>query len=407
MRATPLDTLYFQNSTLLLNECLIAFQKEVKDYTLASKSQEQVIIDDVMSKSDPIHPSLYKQYAENLRKAVVAGTGSRGNTEEVENLITQFQANVSRFAAYKAYHATQQVREAVAKEGDPNDGRKVLHAFNRYQAAEYNTTVARARTAKQFAAFMQADNVRLFPNLRWLPSRSVTLREQHVKFYDRVWAKDDPFWANNQPGNLWNCKCDWEETDDPCTTDNPQTTIRHNGLEGNPAQTGQIFTDNATYVKNVSRKKEVETICRGVNRDWVIQLAKNTLSDKTANCVVNGKQYEVIFIGRSLEHCAKDMFSEKDFWLKNEILMSICDYIKYAEYIGKKVSDITHNTRKETRKLKENSDYFYYFKIIAHNGLELFLHLGHYKDDFTNIERAGKMYLYSITSYCPKNTIAP
>ena len=392
MRATPLDTLYFQNSTLLLNECLIAFQKEVKDYTLASKSQEQVIIDDVMSKSDPIHPSLYKQYAENLRKAVVAGTGSRGNTEEVENLITQFQANVSRFAAYKAYHATQQVREAVAKEGDPNDGRKVLHAFNRYQAAEYNTTVARARTAKQFAAFMQADNVRLFPNLRWLPSRSVALREQHVKFYDRVWAKDDPFWANNQPGNLWNCKCDWEETDDPCTTDNPQTTIRHNGLEGNPAQTGQIFTDNATYVKNVSRKKEVEKMCQKIERNTLQQGAENSpVLEQSILCEIEGNNTEVYVADWGVKEIAQSMFGTKQFWLKNAILENLHS-LGTPIFVTDGAVDLSHNSGK-TLRLKKKFKRFVYMRASLPNGDDVFLNIAEHTD--------GKYYLYTITKHCP------
>jgi len=114
--------------------------------------------------------------------------------------------------------------------------------------------------------------------MRWLPSRSVTLREEHVVFYNRIWPKNDPFWSYNQPGNLWNCKCDWEETDEPTTDGNPSAHIRHNGLEGNPAMTGEIFTDNSAYIKNninikldsqtAKAYKNLQTLISNDNSKW-------------------------------------------------------------------------------------------------------------------------------------------
>ena len=179
------------------------------DYTLASKAAEQAIIDDILGSDRAVNAALYQTYANNLRRAIDRVFAQ----DDGSGLSDRLRANVSRFAAYKAYHATRLARQAAAEpDGDP---RRVLHTFNRYQAAEYNTTVSRSRTAKQWGEFADADHMRLFPNLRWLPSRSATPREEHVRFYNRVWAKTDPFWQQNQPGNLWNCKCDWEETDDP------------------------------------------------------------------------------------------------------------------------------------------------------------------------------------------------
>lgn len=112
----------------------------------------------------------------------------------------------------------------------------------------------RARTAKQFEEFMKPNNMRLFPNLKWLPSRSADPRQSHTAFYNRVWAKDDPFWPTNAPGNEWNCKCDVEETDEPLTDNSavPETVIPI-GLEGNPAQTGEIFTDKTNYIRAYSK----------------------------------------------------------------------------------------------------------------------------------------------------------
>jgi hypothetical protein len=98
---------------------------------------------------------------------------------------------------------------------------------------------------------MEQDNLRLFPNLRWLPSRSVKTRVAHQVFYNRVWAKTDPFWQSNTPGTEWECKCSVEETDEGATNNEKIPEVKPPaGLEGNPAFTGEVFTDNATYIKN-------------------------------------------------------------------------------------------------------------------------------------------------------------
>ena len=258
----------------MLKECLNTFKTSgILEYSLAAKNASERIIDDIAKNpKQKLNKSLYEQYANNLRKAI--NTIYAEDTED--GLSDQFRANVSRFAAYKAFHATQQIK--IQLEKSTNDAKKVINAFNRYQAAEYNTAVARSRTAKQFSEFVNPDNIRLFPNMRWLPSRSVNVREEHVVFYNRIWPKNDPFWSYNQPGNLWNCKCDWEETDEATTDGNPSAHIRHNGLEGNPAMTGEIFTDNSAYIKNninikldsqsAKAYKNLQSLISNDNKKW-------------------------------------------------------------------------------------------------------------------------------------------
>ena len=191
------------------------------------------------------------------------------------DLRDQWLANVSRFAAYKAADATSRIAEAVMQNGALDEGLNPLHAHRRYLAAEANTARTRARTGKQWQQFNQDDHLRLFPNLRWIASRSAAPREAHQLFYGKVWAKDDPFWDHNRPGTLWNCKCDWEETDDPASTDEEKQLpngrsvdeyrIDFACLDGNPAETGQIFTDKAGYVRNCADRELVERIYQGVS----------------------------------------------------------------------------------------------------------------------------------------------
>lgn len=376
-------------------------------YALRKKELYEKILQDVKDgNAGNIHAELYKSYSDNLKNAISGVLGAEKYADKYFGMQMKLQANVSRFAAYKAYHCTEQLKKQFENNPESFDkiGKAVLNTFNRYQAAEYNTAVARSRTAKQWHDF-NADPIsnELYPNLKWLPSRSADPREQHIAFYGLVLPKTDPFWQANQPGNLWNCKCDWEQTDDSATSIYPEKNIFSKGLDGNPAVTGEVFTDECTYIKNAgeNRKDKVEIQCQTTNQKYTVTINKDLLLNTTSECTIKGEAKEVIFIPEGIKHYSRDMLGDtKRFWIKNTILNDIDNYIKSAKCIGRKVSDATHNTRKETVKLKENTDYFYYFEITLPNKTTSYLHLGRFKGE---IKDAGKFYLYSITKNLPKN----
>lgn len=242
-----LDDLYFGNK---MSEVADAVRTFPIIYDITQRQLYRKVLDDLKNGTvNEIDTDLYEAYGNGLRKAVDTVLGESEYGDEYFDMQMQMQANVSRFAAYKAYHATQELKDV-----DPADidrkGKLILNKYNRWQAAEYNTAVARARTAKQYHDFT-SDPIsnELYPNIKWLPSRSASPREAHRVFWNRVWAKNDPFWNSNTPGSLWNCKCDWEETDEPVTNGNPNGTMSSKGLDGNPAVTGKVFTDDCPYVK--------------------------------------------------------------------------------------------------------------------------------------------------------------
>lgn len=168
----------------------------------------------------------------------------------------KLQLNTSRFAAYKANKVTGLLKNLPASKFDEN-AVKVLKNFNRYQSAEYNAVVARSRTAKQFTDFER--EAHLYPMLEWLPTSSVTPRDEHVRLVGTILPINDPFWNTNQPGNLWGCKCDWKTTDAPASHVLPNSVTPSPGLDGNPADTGEIFTDKHPYIKLAKNKDEVES----------------------------------------------------------------------------------------------------------------------------------------------------
>lgn len=237
--------------------------------------KENDVIAQVDGKIDIIH-DLYEHYSKSFRKAV-----NSVMSDEYEELTDRFRLNVSRFAAYKAYTVTKKLN-AIYTDSNISDNKgatkQALKIFNKWQHTEYNTAVARARTAKQFTEFMQPERVQMFPNLRWLPSRSADPRVSHTVFYNRVWAKNDPFWNNNAPGTEWNCKCDLEEVaGEPTDNSDVKTPPPIRGLEGRPDKTKQIFTDNASYIRNAGNKA-IDSVAKCYYKDTKSKLQINVLA---------------------------------------------------------------------------------------------------------------------------------
>lgn len=389
MGVDELDTLYFHGSMREVAKAVAAFTTA---YDLTKRGLYAKVLEDFKSGVVPdINPDLYEAYSGNLRKAVADVLQSGDYGDRYFDMQMQFEANVSRFAAYKAWHATRELSELEPDELD-TVGRAKLNKYNRWQATEYNTAMARTRTAKQFTDFTSDPKANLlYPNLKWLPSRSANPREEHRVFWNRVWAKDDPFWNENSPGSLWNCKCDWRETDEPVTDGNPGGHISHRGLEGNPAKTGEVFTDECPYVRNAERNVEKES--RKVSRDSIRQnKTNNSLIGKKAECTINGEKFDVHFQKIGIHEYAQSMIFSNDFWIKNAILQNIDKYIENSTYIKTLPVDLNHNKGK-TLKFKKKLSCFHYLESILPNGNKFCIHIAEYKD--------GLKILYTATSQVP------
>lgn len=182
----------------------------------------------------------------------------------------------------------------IAKTDNFAKKQHIVKKLDLYQKTERNTTIARARSAKQYNTFLQEKD--LYPNIKWIPSRSADPREAHRLFYGKVLPADHPFWQENFPGNLWNCKCDWTHTDEPVTSF-PQANVKpHSGLEGNPALTGEIFSEKTTWFKKAGKEgiwqaeKEI--------RKYYTHKAKKELKDKSVNqTILENEKEKAIKIG--------------------------------------------------------------------------------------------------------------
>lgn len=226
---------------------------------------------------------LYDRYSKGLRRCVdrVYADGSDAD------LADRFRANVSRFAAYKADYVKTTVSNILNDASIPLKQRQemadaAVAGFERYSEAECNTATSRCRTAKQWKEFNDPQRLRLFPNLRWIGTRSANPRQTHKLFEDKVWAKDDDFWKKNMPGQEWNCKCDLEETDDPVTDNsNVKTVPVPKGLEGNPAVTREIFTDMASYISKARKGAIKEAVSKCYYKDSGSDMQISVMADRS------------------------------------------------------------------------------------------------------------------------------
>lgn len=243
------------------------------------------VIEAAKNSTEAIIPQLHKSYVNKLRSSVDSIFTGNENLE----LASQLRSNITRFATYKAHYVSTVLKtilndkEIPVKERDQY-AKSALQTFKRHEDAEYTTAVARARTAKNFIGYFQQDNLRLFPNLRWLPSRSVNKRAAHEVFYNLIWPKNDPFWESNIPGTEWNCKCSLEETNNtPSANANIPKIDTPRGLEGNPYFTGQIFTDKISYVRATSKndKHVVSSTYIKTEKEYLLlkHLEKNEVID--------------------------------------------------------------------------------------------------------------------------------
>jgi SPP1 gp7 family putative phage head morphogenesis protein len=213
---------------------------------IAPKGDNELIADSYENGTGGVNDRLPQRYAGGFDKAVntVFG-GGRQHPELADNP----RVNASRFGTYKTYDLCQKLeaaRQSMSKYEFAKFAKARIGVYNGYQQTEYNTLVARSRTAKQWERFKEEKF--LYPNIEWLRTASANPRPEHLAFEGLVLPQDDPFWQRNQPGNEYNCKCDWRTTDKPAPTGaSPADITPAKGLDGNPAETGELVTERHPY----------------------------------------------------------------------------------------------------------------------------------------------------------------
>ena len=202
-----------------------------------------------------IDPGLFSEVNRIMQQA--AGSGYQDPDGET-GFKRQIRSNTEVFAAFKAHRMGRDMASRLLDDNGQvktfREFRKdtediVDHHVNAWLRTEYDTAVKRAHRAAEMRQF--ADEADVFPNIEWLPSTAVHRREAHIPFYHHIWPVNDPFWDAHKPGDEWGCQCGWRSTDEPVTDnrglEDPDAAPVSPGLGGNPAKTGQLFSDDHPY----------------------------------------------------------------------------------------------------------------------------------------------------------------
>lgn len=202
-----------------------------------------------------IDPGLFSEVNRIMQQAVTVGYQ---DPDDDNGFVWMIRSNTEVFAAFKAHRMGRDMASQLLDDnGQVKSFREfkkdtegiVDHHVNAWLRTEYDTAVKRAHKAEEMRQFI--DEADVFPNLEWLPSTAVHRREEHMPFYHHIWPVNDPFWDAHKPGDEWGCQCGWASTDEPVTDnrglEDPGSAPVSPGLGGNPAKTGELFTDDHPY----------------------------------------------------------------------------------------------------------------------------------------------------------------
>lgn len=171
---------------------------------------------------------------------------------------------------------------------------------------EYNTAVIRAHRAADWKHF--ETEIDVYPNLRWAQTTSAVPDKVHQFFWSQklTLPVNDTFWQRHHPGERWGCKCTCEQTDEP-VNDLGGLAAKYEdtaskGLHGNPAQTGQLFSeDHPYYPKNCGNcpfTKEAKNRMRlflNKNKDCAsCQACKQAIQSSVENTEVRQEMMQLI-----------------------------------------------------------------------------------------------------------------
>ena len=214
---------------------------------------------------DNIQADIFRETLRLFNQAAARGISEAYDENAITDaFLEQVRHNNEVFSAFR----THRMQNDIARQLLDDKGRlKSYEQFRRDVApltgkycdqwlnTEYNTAVIRAHRAADWKHF--ETEIDVYPNLRWAQTTSAVPDKVHQFFWSQklTLPVNDPFWQRHHPGERWGCKCTCEQTDKP-VNDLGGLAAKYEdtaskGLHGNPAQTGQLFSeDHPYYPKN-------------------------------------------------------------------------------------------------------------------------------------------------------------
>jgi Phage Mu protein F like protein/Contact-dependent growth inhibition CdiA C-terminal domain len=328
----------------------IQLSKELNIDTLVQEAINQLYNDRQIDK--PTQQALLQSHYEPLKQAVNEGFGNslssiQYGTPNYE-FLKQLQTNTATFAAFKN-HASIKAMTALLKDSGgnlrtredfKNEALKIDSTYRTtYLDAEYDTAVRTARLAAQWQKFEK--NKRIYPNLKYLLTKSSQPDKTHLKYVGIIAPIDSPFWNTHYPPNRWRCQCGVEPTDED-TTDIPDNLPPVPAeFAFNAGKLGQVFDlKNSSHIKSVQPKEQPALIKAAqamVNKEAAAVAPYQTLYTSKSGTVVeahplafnNGDFQQNLKVARNLANSSLDIKTiqilpeVKDPALRKELLPDV------------------------------------------------------------------------------------
>ena len=203
-------------------------------------------------------------FDETLRLFNIAAAKGLAESQDpaviTDRFLYELRTNNAVFSAFKTHRMQNDIAAQLI---DPTTGR--LKSFDRrkldikgmtdhycvqWLQTEYDTAIIRAHQAADWKHFIDEQDV--FPNVRWMPTTSVTPDPLHERFWSKrlTLPVNHPFWQDHRPGDRWNCKCSLQQTDEPVNAEALEgytPPLPMPGLDNNPAEDGKLFSDTHPY----------------------------------------------------------------------------------------------------------------------------------------------------------------
>ncbi|MDR3046117.1 MAG: phage head morphogenesis protein [Bacteroidales bacterium] len=370
-------------------------------------------------KFNPVTEIEYNMFKETFRCFNLATQKGTKGFDMDKVFVDQLNYNNAVYSAFRVHRLQNDIAaKLIGSDGKLKSFRQfsqdampiASHSNGVWLQTEYNTAVRRAHIAAQWQHYEK--NKDILPNVRWMPSTSITPGEDHRVFWGTVLPVNDDFWNRHKPGDRWNCKCDLESTGD-ATTGTPTKQLQKKdipqpGLENNPGKDAKLFSNKAPMIANAhpGAKKAVDDFLdkeigkspietqkvkslAAIARKKQLDKMEPLLDEKIKKIVKNEKEINVGFTKYGNKHLYSDTFGKKDKQIKISDLKGLEKKLKKATYYGE--SDLVH-TRKDDIK------YFYYFKDPKN---EIYYHVAE-KRNTTKENVTINRFLYSITKRPPK-----
>jgi len=207
-----------------------------------------------------IDEGVFRETWDIFNSATDKGFGRREYSDPDYSFYEELRSNNAVFSAFRVHrlqsdiasHLTDEDGKLKSFDKFAQDVEPITsHSVKHWLRTEYDTAVLRARQAADWRQFGEVKDI--LPNLRWLPTTSVTPDSVHRVYWqaELTLPQYHPFWREHRPGDRWNCKCSLEATDDPVhgahVIDEDDQPKPDRGLDNNPGTDAQLFSDTHPY----------------------------------------------------------------------------------------------------------------------------------------------------------------